>query len=193
VLIVPPFPRNARKFGDHLSSLFTRTITPDEPLVTSVIPGTDQAFIRFRGEYAKLRNGSLIRILQTIGPNPEYKDKVTTLEYSYAFIIGSDPTAEPLVRYEYVPMKVNDPTYHYAIGHVHIDAPAPNYDAYIKPYEAKPLRSVHFPTGRIAIEDFIELLIVEFHVPVPNGDEQAAIRLLRESRDTFRNQKQTRR
>ena len=82
------------------------------------------------------------------------------------------------MRYEYVPtMPQQDPTYRYPIGHMHVDATAPHYEQDMRPYEDKPLRSIHFPTGRISLEDFIELLIVEFHVPTLalDGDEEAAI------------------
>ncbi len=189
---MPSFQRNARDFSNYLSALFTKTITPHEPLRYS-FPGGNQALIAFRNRYATLGNGSIIRVFHTIGPNLQQKHKVTTLENSYIFILGSDPDAEPFVRYDYVPLEAEDPAYRYPVGHLHIDATAPHYNAYIAPYESKLLRSIHFPTGRIAIEDFIELLIVEFHVPVVNSDEQAALRLLRESRDTFRNEKQTKR
>lgn len=134
----------------------------------------------------------MIRIFQAITPNPDDRNKVTTRIYSYAFFIDANSDTEPFVRYDYVPQTAAaDPTYRYPIGHVHIHATSDRYDSYIASFENKSLKDVHFPSGRISVEDFIELLIVEFHVPVVSGDEQAAIQLLRKSRDEFRQDKQT--
>lgn len=113
-----------------------------------------------------------MRILQRIGPRPEMKGKVTTLEYIYAFRIGSDPQKEPLVRYEYLSELVIPEGYRYPRGHVHLSATVPEYDELLERHERKPLHQVHFPAGRINLEDFIELLIIEFHVPTHNAREK---------------------
>lgn len=196
--MTPAFRRNAPGFTEHLSSLLTQTIT-EHPLVCKFLPGRAQALIRFRGDdtqstrvYVPLRNGNSLCILQRIGPHPDpekAKDKVTTLEYLYAFRLGNDPTREPLVRYEYVPEEAANESYPYPKGHVHLSASVPEYDTLIAPAR-NPFHQIHFPTGRICLEDFIELLIVEFRVPT-HGDRAEALKLLRGSKHVFLEQKKT--
>ena len=192
------FRRNVPGFTEHLSSILTQTIT-DHPLVYKYLPGRNQAVIRFRGGdlparpvYTPLENGCALCVLQRVGPHPdpEKEHKVTTLEYLYAFRIGADPTTEPLVRYEYVPEQAATEDYPHPKGHVHLSADSPAYTALIAPHEKKPLHQVHFPTGRITLEDFIELLILEFHVP-PRGSLQEARALLDKSRRVFLQEKKT--
>ncbi len=186
------FERNARAFADYLSSIVTRTVT-HQSLVCTVFKdkqARDRAIIRFRGDYAPLENGCTLRIFQRIGPHPENKYKVTTLEYIYAFRIGTDLEQEPLVRYEYVPEEAASEDYPYPKGHVHLSANVPEYDKLIERHEKKPLHQVHFPAGRISLEEFIELLIVEFHVPTHN-DKEAAVDFLRKSRRDFLEEKKT--
>jgi hypothetical protein len=187
--MTPLFQRNARGFRKHLSSIVTRTIT-HQGLALDFIKGDTEAYIYFHGDYARLQNGCTLRILQRIGPNPKVESKVTTLEYIYAFRIGSDPTREPFVRYEYVPELAAKSDYPYSKGHVHLSATAPDYDELIKLHEKKPLHQVHFPAGRISLEDFIQLLIVEFHVPTHSSRERA-LALLEESRRVFLEEKRT--
>jgi hypothetical protein len=183
------FQRNARAFAAYLSSIVTQTLTR-QSLVCDVIKGKAQALIRFRGEYVALGNGCTLRILQRIGPHAEDKNKVTTLEYIYAFRIGSDPQKEPLVRYEYLSELAVPEGYRYPRGHVHLSATVPDYDEFIERHEKKPLHQVHFPAGRISLEDFIELLIVEFHAPTHNSQEEA-LAFLRESRRGFFDERKT--
>jgi hypothetical protein len=191
--MTPSFRRNSAGFTEYLSSLLTRTIT-HHPLTATPIPGREQARLRFRDAdsdgYVPLNNGCAIHIRQRIGPHPEDQQKVTTLEYLYAFRIGADPAHEPLVRYEYVPEEVAHSDYRYPKGHMHISMDAPDYDAFIAPYETKPIHQVHFPTGRITLEEFIRLLIIEFHVP-PLNDVASALALLEASQRGFLEEKKT--
>lgn len=183
------FRRNAQEYREYLSSIATQTITR-QPLACDFIGGKQQALIHFRNGYTLLGNRCTLRILQRIGPHPSDEAKVTTLEYLYAFRIGSDPQQEPLVRYEYLSELAVPEGYRYPRGHVHLSANVPEYDKLIERYEKKPLHQVHFPAGRISLEEFIELLIVEFHVPTHNGLEQARA-FLKESRQVFLEEKKT--
>jgi hypothetical protein len=198
VSTIASFQRNIPGFTDHLSRLLTQTIT-HHPLVYKILPGGGQALIRFREDdaaskavYVPLKNDCSLCVLQRVGahPDPEEKDKLTTLEYLYAFRIGRDPAHEPLVRYEYVPEQAASGNYPYPKGHVHLSAEVPEYAELIAPHENKPLHQVHFPTGRITLEDFIELPIVEFHVPTHSSKEDA-LALLEASRRIFLEEKKT--
>ena len=185
------FRRNARGFCTYLSSILTRTITRQALACEFIRDGT-QAVIRFKGDYAALGGGCTVRILQRIGahPDPLKEHKVTTLEYLYAFRIGADPAIEPLVRYEYVPELAAAGDYPYPKGHVHLSADSSDYAALIAPHEKKPLHQVHFPAGRICLEDFVELLIVEFHVP-PHRSKKETRAFLEKSRQVFLQEKKT--
>ena len=187
------FRRNAPLFTAHLSSLLTRTIT-DHPLVCRFRSNGSQARVHFRDgdetDFISLANGCDIAIIQRIGPHPELENKVTTLQYLYAVRIGSDLAREPLVRYEYVPEEAARPDYPYPRGHAHFGGEAPGYRDMINQFEHKPLHQIHFPTGRITLEEFIELLIIEFHA-VTRMNKGDAIALLRSGRGVFLDQKKT--
>lgn len=193
------FERNARGFTDHLSSLFTRTIT-DVSLGARVIPEDETsphtALIRFQDRDRNptevvLDNGCKVRIRQRILPHPEKpEDKVTTAEYSYAYGFGENLDEGWLVRYDYVPeMAESNKEFEYPVGHVHFNGRSEAYDA-LEMEGKKQLARIHFPTRRISLEDFIEHLIVEMGVPTKSGKE-AALKVLAESRDTFKQEKQT--
>lgn len=193
------FGRNARGFTDHLSSLFTRTIT-DVSLGARVLPegstSPHTALIRFQDTDRSptevvLDNGCRVRILQRIVPHPEKpEDKVTTAEYSYAYGFGENLDEGWLVRYDYVPeMAESDEEYEYPVGHVHFNGYSEAYEAF-EVEGKKRLERLHFPTRRISIEDFIEHLIVEIGVPTKRG-KKAALEVLAESRRTFEREKRT--
>ena len=185
---MPSFQRNAPQYSNYLSSLLTRTIT-HQGLVCRII--RNRATIEFPNEYTTLGKSGSLRVLQKIAPNATHADKVTVLSYSYAYVIGPNPDEEPLVRYEYVPEQVARGDYPYPVGHMHIRATSRQYDAFMASHDKKPLHRVHFPTGRISLEEFIRLLIVEFHVPTRNNDPIQALALLDESRRVFLEQKKT--
>ncbi len=193
---MPSFRRNTRPFTAYLSSLLTRTITEHRPLTYRFLPGRDEALLRFRDAdedgYVLLENGCMLSISQRIGPNldPGKEHKITTLAYLYALRVSTD-IKEPLVRYEYVPQEAASPDYPYPKGHMHIYAAAPDYDALMQQYGSKPLYRIHFPTGRITLEEFIRLLIIEFHVPTHGNEPQKALALLDESQQVFLQEKKT--
>lgn len=193
------FERNARGFTDHLSSLFTRTIT-DVPLGSRLFfdeeTGTNNVLIRFldnerRPVEVETDNGCRIRILQRIVPNPDNpQGKVRTANYSYAYGFGGSLDEGWLVRYDYVPERAErDGEYEYPVGHVHFNGRSDAYGR-LEMEGKKELDRLHFPTRRIGLEDFIEHLIVEMRVPTRRGKE-AALKVLAESRETFENEKRT--
>ncbi len=187
----PSFQRNARAYTDYLSTLVTRTICPHEPLIcTFVRDSTDQALISFRSRTATLGNGCLVRIFQRIGQNREYKDKVTTLQYSYALALGEDVDNQWIVRYDYDPEEGANPTYQYPIAHMHVNATSTHYEEYAARHDNRSFEDIHLPTRRLSVEAFIELLIVQFHAPC-SMNKPDAIKFLRESWEIFLNQKMT--
>jgi len=194
------FERNARGFTDHLSSLFTRTIT-DVPLGSRLFfdeeTGTDNVLIRFldnerRPVEVEAGNGCRIRVLQRIVPNPDNpQEKVRTANYSYAYGFGENLDEGWLVRYDYVPERAErDEEYEYPVGHVHFNGRSEAYER-LEMEGKKELDRLHFPTRRVGLEDFIEHLVVEMGVPTKRGNG-AALKVLAESRETFENEKRTR-
>ncbi len=95
-----------------------------------------------------------------------------------------------LLRYDYVPEEEENLEYSYPVAHIHFNGTSEVYDNF-KMTGKKPIPKLHCPTGRIALEDFIEHLIIEHHVPT-HGDEQEALALLTENRDEFHRQRRTR-
>lgn len=187
------FERNARNFGNYLSDLLTKTIAPNYPLRCIISGVKDEAFLEFRAGKALVGNGCSLRISHVIAPNPDEPEaKVTTVRYSYSYALGPDPDRDWLLRYEYRPDLVGDPSHPYALAHVHLRAESQPYTSYMAPHENKPLGDIHFPTGRISIEEFVRLLIVEFHIPTPGRAEQGALTFLDSSLEGFRD-RQTRR
>jgi hypothetical protein len=189
------FVRNARKFNDYLSSLFTRTIT-DHPL-RPIIRG-NIAFISFRGAEhlgrgpsIELENGYRIRVSQTVVPHPEYPAKVTTTRYSYSYALGPNSDRDWLLRYDYVPdAPTRNPGYKYPVAHVHFNGVSDAYNR-LDQAEDKPLHKLHCPTERITVEDFIEHLIIEFDV-LTGSKRTAALELLANSQREFHDQYRTR-
>ncbi len=193
------FERNARGFTDHLSSLFTRTIT-DVSLGSRLFfddeTETDNVLIRFQDKQRRpveveLSNGCRVRVLQRIIPSPENpREKVRTANYSYAYGFGESLDEGWLVRYDYVPERAErDEEYEFPVGHVHFNGHSEAYDRY-EVEDKKQLDKLHFPTRRISLEDFIEHLIIEMKVPTKHGKE-AALEVLAESRRGFEEEKRT--
>lgn len=194
------FERNARGFTDHLSSLFTRTIT-DVSLGSRLFfdseTGLDNVLIRFQNNERQpaeleLDNGCRVRISQRIIPNPDNPEqKVRTADYSYAYGFGENLDEGWVVRYDYVPESAErDEHYEYPVGHVHFNGHSGAYERF-EMEGKKQLDRLHFPTRRISLEDFIEHLIVEIEVPTKDGKE-AARKVLDESRSGFEEEKRTR-
>ncbi len=193
------FERNARGFTDHLSSLFTRTIT-DVSLGSRLFfddeTGTDNVLIRFQDNERRpieveLGNGCRVRISQRIVPNPENLwEKVRTANYSYAYGFGENLDNGWIVRYDYVPERAErDEDYEYPIGHIHFNGHSEAYERF-EGENKKQLDRLHFPTRRISLEDFIEHLIIEIGVMTKHGKE-AALEVLAESRRRFEEEKRT--
>lgn len=195
------FESNARGFTDHLSSLFTRTIT-DVSLGARVLPedatSPPTALIRFQDADRRptelgLDNGCRVRILQRIVPHTKKpEEKVTTAEYSYAYGFGENLDEGWLVRYDYVPEMTErdkEKKYEYPVGHVHFNGHSEAYDAF-EMEGKKQLDRLHFPTKRISLEDFIEHLVVEMGVSTKFGKDGAR-RVLAESRKRFQQEKRT--
>jgi len=191
----PSFERNAREFADGLSSLLTRTITY-QPLVCSFVGGLNVALVQFRPDpdvpeqrYVELENGCWVSVLQRVVPNPEDPDRVRTAAYSYSYSLGPDHDEEWLVRYDYVPERAaQEPEHPYPASHVHVNASNGSYDEFMRALsEDRPLSQVHFPTGRISLEDFVEHLLIEFRVPILYGRSvREALEILEEGREEFR-------
>lgn len=189
------FQRNARDFNDHLSSLLTRTITPNNPLKPIIRPNA--AFISFRGAEkfgdkpsVELANGCSIRVSQIILPNEERPEKVTTDWYSYSYALGPNHDRDWLVRYDYVPGRAEDPEHEYPIAHVHFNGDSRAYKDFQMPGKRE-LERLHFPTRRISLEDFIEHLIIELKVLEGRAKDEA-LSLLKKSRAKYENEKRIR-
>ncbi len=154
------------------------------------------ALVRFKGSTRRERivtlgNGCQIYVFQRILPNPEDPRKVTTAESSYSYGLGQNLEDDWLIRYDYVPERAeSDPEYQYPVGHVHFGGNSETYEAF-EMDDKKPLHKLHFPTGRISLEDFLEHLIIELGVPARQGKENA-LELLAESRRIFEDEQQTR-
>lgn len=192
--LLEPFKGNAQRFAKHLSSLLTRTLPIDQPLACDVIYNRREerhnARIQLRQQTVKFKNGCSIRILHRVISNPEDHSKVMTAGYSYAYGFGELFKDGWLARYEYDPEQaIKDPDYEYSIAHVHFNGQSNGYNPDAIP-KGKALQDLHFPTRRIALEDFIEHLIVELGVE-PRGSKEAALGILAESRGGFKD-RQTR-
>jgi hypothetical protein len=147
------------------------------------------ALIRFRPErrYVELGNGSFVSVLQRLVPDLDDVSGIRTTAYSYSYALGPNPDEDWLVRYDYVPEMAARPDYPYPASHVHVNATSELYQAFVEaPGQRRPLSRIHFPAGRIGLEDFIEHLIVEFGVPVLYGrGKEEALEILAESRERF--------
>lgn len=129
-------------------------------------------------------------MLHRVVPNPDDDSKVMTAQYSYACGFGELLGDGWLARYEYDPEQaIKDPEYKYSVAHVHFNGHSEGYNPGAIP-EGKSLQDLHFPTRRIALEDFVEHLIVELGVE-PRGSRKAALRILADSREGFKD-RQTR-
>ncbi len=123
-------------------------------------------------------------------PNPQGRTwKVTTVEYSYSYLLPPGSDEDWLLRYDYVPEEAGNPEYKYPVAHVHFNGTSKAYESFTIPGK-KPLPKIHCPTGRIALEDFIEHLIIEHRVPT-HGDEKEALALLAQSREEFHRKRRT--
>ncbi len=182
------FARDARDFSDYLSSLVTCTIAPNDPLVYKILPGGTRAHIELRGTVARVGDKGGIRIFQVIEPAAPGSDRtVTTLTYQYLYGLAPNPRIDWLVRYEYELLEYqNNPKYRYPIAHMHLNASSALYEACMGSQETMPLGDVHFPTRRITLEEFIELLIVALHVPTPGRSQQEALTILADSLEGFK-------
>ena len=182
----PRFRRDALRFREHLSSLLTRTIAPDHPLACRFYPGGDRAQLELRDGVAPAGDG-LMRVSQLIGPSRQPGRTVRTLKYSYLYAVGPDPDTDWLVRYDYEPYQAEiDPSYRYPIAHVHFNGSSPAYAAYASArVQGRPLERLHFPTRRISLEEFVELLIVEFGAETPGRTAEEALDFLAESLEGF--------
>jgi hypothetical protein len=129
----------------------------------------------------ELPNSLRIRIFQRIRLDPEDPRKGITAEYSYSYGVGDDLNRDWLLRYDYVPEEAADPEYRYPVGHVDFNGASRAYDAFRVPGK-RPLHKLHFPTGQITLEDFIEHLIVELRTPA-RGGERVALEVLVRSRE----------
>jgi hypothetical protein len=155
------------------------------------------AFIAFRGAKrfwdspnVELANGCYIQVRQVVLPNPEEPMGVTTVDYSYSYALGPNIDRDWLLRYDYVPeATTRHPDYRYPVAHVHFNGVSAAYDAFHIP-KKKELPSLHCPTDRITIEDFIEHLIIELKVPT-HGDRDEALEFLAESRREFHSKLRT--
>ena len=184
--------RNAPQFARHLSSLFTKTVT-DHALKCTFFFNRERdrhnALIRFRDKRGiRLDNGCHIRIVQRVVVNPDDYSKVTTAEYQYVYGFSEDLDNEWVLRYEYVPEQAEfDPEYKYPIGHVHFNGVPDSYERF-EMDDKKPYPDLHCPTKRIALEDFIEHLILELRVPTKVAKEDC-LALLAESRREYEGKK----
>lgn len=137
-----------------------------------------------------LGNGCHIRVLQRVTINPENYNKVTTAEYQYVYGFSEDLDNEWVLRYEYVPEEAEfDPDFEYPIGHVHFNGRSSSYEQF-QAEDKKPYPDLHCPTRRIALEDFIEHLIIELQVPTKRAKKHC-LEILAESRSTYENKKRT--
>lgn len=167
-------------------------VVTDHPL-TCRIPEDEegtQAFIRFKGQDRESRtitlgNGLRVYVYQRVLPNPKDHRKVTTAEYQYMYGYGVPLKEHWIARWDYVPEEEGNPEYDYPVAHVHFNGSPRAYDEL--PVEGKtPFHKLHFPTKRIAFEDFLEHLIVELKVPLRSGiDKKKARELLADSRRGF--------
>lgn len=178
------FRRRATNYTDYLNTVLTGTVSPD-PLQLSLLQG-DVGLVEFRNSYAEIRAGVSLRIFQSFRPNPDDKTKVTVEAYSYALVLGDIPEQDWIVRYEYERGKSTDRQHPYPDAHVHFNATSEAYESYRgRGGKGRELDRVHFPTGgRISMEDFVEMLIVDFGVP-PRRNLDDARAILNESRRGF--------
>ncbi|MDN5696564.1 MAG: hypothetical protein L0G70_01165 [Rubrobacter sp.] len=80
--------------------------------------------------------------------------------------------------------------YEYPTAHLHFNGYSEDYESFYLENK-KALHKLHFPSGRISLEDFIEHLIVEFGL-LSEHKKRQAVQLLEESRSTFETSKRTR-
>ncbi len=94
-------------------------------------------------------------------------EEVQIDSYSYAFGRGPDPTSEQawIFRYEYEDQV--QPDYPYSPAHIHINAPE-----LADRISAKPVKKLHFPTGRISFEQVLVHLIQECGIPVLGRNDE---------------------
>ncbi len=178
------FARRANDYKDYLNSVLTGTVSPD-PLRLTTAPG-DVGLLQFPGMYAELCPGVSLRISQSFRPNSDDPTKVTVHAYSYALVLGGNPEQDWIVRYEYELGKSRAERHAYPDAHVHFNAISEQYNAYRGGVgTARELDRIHFPTGgRISMEDFVEMLIVDFGVRPRRSLEEALV-ILRDSRSGF--------
>jgi hypothetical protein len=88
-------------------------------------------------------------------PAPVEPWKVSTVAYFYAL---REAGGHEIFSYQWHPLITASVTF----PHLHI-----GYGAYVGRDE---FHKAHLPTGRVALEDFVRLLIEEFHVPPVRDD-----------------------
>ena len=142
-------------------------------------------------EGVELPNDCRIRIFQRIVPNPRGRTwKVSTAEYSYSYALGPNYDRDWLVRYDYVPEEMENPEYKYPVAHVHFNGASQAYENSAIP-DKRPIHRLYCPTARVALEDFIEHLIIELRVPTRSATDEA-LALLAQSREEFHRKLRTR-
>lgn len=104
--------------------------------------------------------------------DPETRSwRTHTIRYDYALFAGKQADAERL-SYHY------HPTSGVVLPHLHVN---------VRPrWAPRGLRKKHLPTGRVAFEDFVEVLIEEFDVR-PKRDDWRSV--LDQNREVFRDRR----
>ncbi|MBI4491995.1 MAG: hypothetical protein HY690_04310 [Chloroflexi bacterium] len=168
----------------HVNQLLNRTVTHSR-LQLIHAPGDPT-----RAVIARIQDGVLLPL--ELGPDAwldvqqELQVDVaaeTVLLLSYRYVYGRGPNSKDeqawIFRYEYE-RKVQ-PGYPYSPAHLHI-----NVEGLSAQVGSKTFKKLHFPTGRVSLEQVLTHLIIEFGVEVL-GEAQhpeargRALALLRES------------
>jgi hypothetical protein len=182
--------RRARDAGDAFYSTISgvlHCVTGDGLLIA---PGTSPTrgrsrLLTFQTERARLRDHRGNRLFLAV--EHEYAvetgdpdgPRVTTLSYIYTIYDGQE---RRLLGYHYHPQGRGEARVPFPHLHVYEDISV----------AGRPLQKLHLPTGRVALEDVVLLLIEGFEVVPPPayarrepGGEERWRRVLREAREMF--------
>ena len=162
--------KNPKEAADNFVHFFRETLSCLSDHFVSAYQKSDKLYKIYYEPYAKVlsKDGttylvSVTQVFRTI-PDPQNKKqfKATTQEYSYRLLEEGEQDLE-ILAYHWHP---HEPGVKYP--HLHV----------------KEIQHVHFPTSRVCLEDFVALLIRDYHIK-PNRPHSEYNRLLEKNKKSF--------
>lgn len=161
------------------------------PFRATINESLGTAYLSFQNNRCFVDDGCFIDIAMTIMPNPKFpREKVTTIAYSMAFVLGENRDRDWIVRYEYE-KEVRRERILPARSHIHVNAANEAYEKFARSRDpGYSFDRLHFPSFRVSVEQFLAWMVGELSIPT-QCERQEALSRLTESHLKFVIEKRT--